>query len=85
MKEIINLIKQREHIESQIRELDPNALLMYELAQLEMKPDFCMWKQVDNGVMGFHDMEYETTCGQTYEVRTVRKENYCCHCGRKTK
>jgi len=38
-QEVVELIKKREEIESEIRELDPNALYHYELLSLGIDPD----------------------------------------------
>jgi hypothetical protein len=43
----------------------------------------CEWRRVDNGIMGFHDYEYMTTCGRTYKYNTTTRENFCPHCGGK--
>lgn len=45
----------------------------------------CEWKRVDNGIMGFHDYEYMTTCKRTYDCDKTRVENYCPNCGGKIK
>ncbi len=45
----------------------------------------CEWKRVDNGMFGFHDYEYKTTCGKNYDYEKTNKENYCPNCGGKLK
>lgn len=43
----------------------------------------CKWEYVDNGMLGFHDYEWQTECGKTYDAEKTNKENYCPHCGGK--
>ena len=43
----------------------------------------CDWRLVDNGMMGFHDYEYKTTCGRTLDKDTTTNANYCPYCGGK--
>ena len=43
---------------------------------------YCIWKRSDFGMFGFHDYEYVTTCGKSYDCDKVLKEKYCPNCGK---
>lgn len=41
----------------------------------------CKWKHVNNGMMGFDDWEWETSCNKRYDSDNTNVGNYCPNCG----
>ena len=48
-----------------------------------MQEKFCKWRLVNNGMSGFDDYEWETSCDKSFDSTKILKLNYCPHCGGK--
>ena len=42
----------------------------------------CTWITIDDGIMGFSDYEWRTSCGATYSYGTTSVGKYCPNCGK---
>lgn len=43
----------------------------------------CIWTISDNGIMGFRDLEYHTTCGKSFDPDQLHYKNkFCLNCGK---
>lgn len=47
--------------------------------------EICEWRRVDEGMMGFHDYEWKTSCGERLDCDSTNYDKYCTHCGKEIK
>lgn len=42
----------------------------------------CAWDCIDEGMMGFTDYMWQTSCGANYDCKQIERPKYCPNCGK---